>query len=113
MVNKQSDRRFFRICPICGTRYKTSLVNWIKRDGCHACAGERQRGINNPTAKPVFVFNAEGVFCQQFECERDAAKFLDISASSVGRRCKDHKPLTFGKYIGFTLWNLNDYQCQH
>lgn len=110
-VNKQSVRKFFRICPLCNTSYKTALVNWIKRDGCRACAGERQRGLNNPVAKPVLIFDADGALFKQFECERDAAKYLGISTSSVSRRCKDHKPLEFGAYLGCTLWHVSDCKC--
>lgn len=111
MVSKQSDRKFFRICPLCNTSYKTALVNWIKRDGCHMCAGERQRGLNNPVAKPVLMFDTDGVLCEQFECERVAAKYLGISPSSASRRCKDHKPLEFGARLGCTLWHASDCKC--
>lgn len=110
MVNKQSDKMFFRICPICHTSYKTSLSNWIRRDGCHTCAPERQKGANNPTAKPVLLFDANGILFKQFDCETDTAKYLEISQSSVSRRCKDHKSLKSSICFGFTLWHANDYK---
>lgn len=112
MVSKQSGRKYFRICPLCGTSYKTSLSNWVRRSGCHICADERQRGSNNIMAKPVLMFDVDGILYKQFECERDVAKYLNISTTSVSRRCKDHKPLTFGDYIGCILWHANDYKTQ-
>lgn len=111
MVSKQSSRKFFRICPLCNTSYKTALVNWIKRDGCHMCAGERQRGSNNPVAKSVLMFDTDGVLYKQFECGRDVAKYLGISIPSASRRCIDHKPLEFGICLGYTLWYAIDYKC--
>lgn len=111
MVSRQSSRKFFRICPLCNTSYKTALVNWIKRDGCHMCAGERQRGSNNPVAKSVLMFDTDGVLHKQFECGRDVAKYLGISISSASRRCIDHKPLEFGACLGYTLWYAIDYKC--
>lgn len=110
MVSKQSTRKFYRICPLCHTSYKTSLSNWVRHEGCHSCSGERQRGENNPIAKMVLLFDAKYILCKQFESERDAAKYLNISTSSVSRRCRDHKPLTFGDYIGYVLWHINDYE---
>jgi hypothetical protein len=75
------------------------------------CAGERQRGSNNPTAKSVLMFDADGVLYKQFECGRDVAKYLDISISSASRRCIDHKPLELGIFLGYTLWYAIDYKC--
>ena len=111
MVSKQSSRKFFRICPLCNTSYKTTLGNWIRKKCCRICANERQRGLNNPMAKQILMLDADGMPCKQFDCGKDVAKYLGISSPSVSRRCKDHKPLEFGTCLGYTLCHASDYKC--
>jgi hypothetical protein len=105
VVDFQSNKKFYRVCPDCGVSYLTTINNWTHSHCCRRCAYRRLEGSGSKCSKQVYVVDSDGnrIDNDSLFTLRLASEFLGVSVDTITQRIKDGNPLLIGKYIGCTI----------